>query len=506
MLPGIIPRIRELGLHFGHFAYLVALVLNSARLIPDGHPALKAINIGRFGVRQVLAIAANNITWSKRNIDQIAIFSAIVIGIVMIAVQAALIAAYAFVDTAHAGATAGSSADSFFRTPNENKDLAFIMMSQVFGTELSMFGSGGGAIGTTDNPLHKALKGMLGLYSKATMVIAVIIVLYYILTVIAEAAQTGTPFGRRFNSVWAPIRLVVALGLLVPLGSGLNSAQYITLWTAKLGSGFGSQVWLNVANVIKDGGATRYNVPVSEPLWVHSMVENAFIASVCAKAHNDHAQSSDEGYSWNRVLLSGDTEHSFVYNWRGPDAAPHHRQSCGTVSVSFPDGQESMPINDNVFGVQSRQSPLNTANLLNTIRPIIERALDEIDEVGNEYNQADHVPSLNKLKEIADKYSKELTEAVNNVYASDVNAELSELMNGMEEKGWLYSGVWYIQMNRTMQSAYQKREKSVPSVTIPHQYTAGPGDAGFFSYESMIWNSYSVADAKIEAAKNMIRE
>src|SRR5690606_13464289 len=147
----------------------------------------------------------------------------------------------------------------------------------------------------------------------------------------------------------APIRLVVALGLLVPLGSGLNSAQYITLWTAKLGSGFGSQVWLNVAKVIKEGGATRYNVPISEPLWVHSMVENAFIAAVCAKAHTDHARGDA---FWDRLLQSGDTEHSFVYNWRGPDAAPHHRRSCGTVSVSFPDGQESVPVNDNVFGVQ----------------------------------------------------------------------------------------------------------------------------------------------------------
>ena len=56
MLPGILPRIRGLGMHFGHFAYLLALVFSSARLIPQGHPSLNAANIGQFGVRQVIAI------------------------------------------------------------------------------------------------------------------------------------------------------------------------------------------------------------------------------------------------------------------------------------------------------------------------------------------------------------------------------------------------------------------------------------------------------------------
>lgn len=78
MKPGIMPRLRSLGMHFGHFAYLNALVLNSARLIPQHHQVLHAVNIGKFSVRQVLAIAANNITWSWKNIDQIAIIGAVV--------------------------------------------------------------------------------------------------------------------------------------------------------------------------------------------------------------------------------------------------------------------------------------------------------------------------------------------------------------------------------------------------------------------------------------------
>lgn len=241
MKPDIMPRLRSLGMHF---AYLIALVLNSARLIPTHHPVLHSVNIGRFSVRQVLAIAANNITWSIKNIDQIAIFGAVVMALIMIAIQAVLIAAYAMLGTANAGPPPTTD---FFTTPVANvpTDVVLIMLDQVFGANLNFFGAAVQPLGT---PVYDGLHAMLAFYSTAMMVIAVIIVLYYVMTVVGEAAKSGTPFGQRFNSLWAPIRLVIALGLLIPMGTGLNSAQYLTLWIAKMGSGMGSMVWSTFVN------------------------------------------------------------------------------------------------------------------------------------------------------------------------------------------------------------------------------------------------------------------
>lgn len=295
MLPGIIPRIRALGMHFGHFAYLMALVFHSAKLIPLGHPTLSANNIGQFGVRQVIALAANNIRWSWKNIDQIAIFSAVVSAIIMIVIQAGIIALYAVLGTAHA-----SSADSFFTTPAANvpTDVALIFLDQVFGANLDIFGPASQPSGT---PVFEGLQAILGLYSMATMVIAVIIVLYYILTVIGEAAKTGTPFGQRFNSLWAPIRLIVALGLLVPLGSGLNSAQYMTLWAAKMGSGLGTQVWtLFTQNV------TSANQVISKPQGASTtaLVSRIFLNEVCSESYNQIEANNGQSITMLQALGS----------------------------------------------------------------------------------------------------------------------------------------------------------------------------------------------------------
>ncbi|PCI85566.1 MAG: hypothetical protein COB24_12690 [Hyphomicrobiales bacterium] len=162
MMPEILPRIRALGLHFGHFAYLLALIFSSARLIPINHPMINPSSIGQFGVRDVLAFTANNIKWSRKNTDQVAIFAAVVIGLIMIAVQTVLIAIFALSGTAQA-----ASSTNFFSTPNPDTDISFIFLSQVFGSELNLFGTGSGVLGTAGNPIHSVLGEMLSLYSMA---------------------------------------------------------------------------------------------------------------------------------------------------------------------------------------------------------------------------------------------------------------------------------------------------------------------------------------------------
>jgi len=121
-----------------------------------------------------------------------------------------------------------------------------------------------------------------------------------------------------------------------------------------------------------------------ETLFLQHMVENAFIASVCAKAHTDH-EKSGSGESWDRVLLSGDTTNSFMYMWRGPDSAPHHRRSCGSVSVSFPEGQAAVQIGDNILGLPSRESAMPAGKLITTIRPIIDEVLAKVDAEAASY-------------------------------------------------------------------------------------------------------------------------
>lgn len=250
-MPRIIPRARKLLFSgFGYLSFLIASVYAMVRLLPADHPYLNPKNMGRFGVRHVIMEASRNLRFSKNNIDQIFIFFAILVGIVLLLVQFILLVYSLLNGQAHAF--------SWFDTADPGVDIAYTLLDRVFGvpgifcssftavcTDYSADANGPLVAGAPVIPLpfHTALHGLFRFYSTGLLLIAVLIFLYFVVVVLLETAVSGTPFGRRFQNVWVPIRLVVALGLLVPIGFGLNSGQYITLYAAKYGSSFATNGW-----------------------------------------------------------------------------------------------------------------------------------------------------------------------------------------------------------------------------------------------------------------------
>ncbi|MCB9990358.1 MAG: DotA/TraY family protein [Rhodospirillales bacterium] len=248
LLPGIIPRFkafRDSG--FGWLAFMMAIVYNSVRLLPNNHPYLNPQNMGQFGIRNVIAEAANNLKICKENIDQIIIFFALLLAMVLLFLQVAgLIFGMVIKPAAALGPFIGLFATPACPSPPVAPgcdDIAFMLLDKVFGVP-GLYGSkfDTGIIGM--QPFNQALQELFQYYSYAMLVVGAFIFLYYVLLIVGETANTGTPFGRRFNHIYAPLRLVGAIGLLVPLAYGLNSGQYITLLAAKYGSGFATNSWI----------------------------------------------------------------------------------------------------------------------------------------------------------------------------------------------------------------------------------------------------------------------
>lgn len=314
LLPRLLPRISDLFFSgFTLFAFFMAQVYRGVRLLPESHPYLNPSNIGSYGVRDVVGAAASHLVLRRENIDQIIIFFAILIGLVLIAIQAIIF----IIALASPEATA-QGVGTLFGTPQytnlpgggstfgTSQDLAFIMMDRVFGVE-GIFNS---CISTntpcfgvnpenltfdTDNPVYKpdsfpwpyhmGLHSMFAFYSTALLLVGMLIIIYYAVVIVVETAQTGTPFGKRFNTVWAPIRLVIAIGLLIPIGTGLNAAQYITLYVAKYGSNFATNGWLQFNQAVQGKAEAMANgqglVVEPQPPEVNTMLKFMISAHAC---------------------------------------------------------------------------------------------------------------------------------------------------------------------------------------------------------------------------------
>ncbi|MCK5384078.1 MAG: DotA/TraY family protein [Alphaproteobacteria bacterium] len=302
-MPRVIPRIKDFfASGFGYVSFLMAQVFSIVRLLPNGHPYLMPENIGRYGFRHVIAQASKNLTFSYKNIDQIIVFFAVLSGIVILIIQIALLFYVTLISPV--------LAVTMFDTQFPQTDVAFSILHEVFGIP-GIFCSLSAPAVCTDHeifiapapaPFHLALYGLFEFYSTGLMMIAVLIFLYFLVVVIVETAVTGTPFGQRFQNFWVPIRLIVALGLLMPIDFGLSSGQYIVLYTAKYASGFATNGW-NIFNgavaahtMFTGGGATfpaglplgeRYSyVALPEAPDIAPLIEAMSLVHACAYAYH----------------------------------------------------------------------------------------------------------------------------------------------------------------------------------------------------------------------------
>ncbi|MCC6597825.1 MAG: DotA/TraY family protein [Alphaproteobacteria bacterium] len=317
LLPGFYPRFKALfASGFQYIPYFIALVYGAVRLLPAGHPYLDARNMGRFGIRHVIGEAANHIVFSRRNIDQIILFLCTLVGLGIILIQFCLLGMAFFMQPALAAMPTNFA--EFFLTPAATRatDLAGMLMDLVFGvpgifdscvsTAVTCISAEGTPIEASvaghswalqpavfPMPMHVGLHQVFQLYNLGLLVVAMFITLYFIATIILETAESGTAFGKRFNRVWAPVRIVMAFGLLVPVGYGLSSSQYIVLYAAKFGSGFATNGWnlfndvlgTGVKNLLAAQDTTSQNL-VAQPNApeVGGLLQFLFVAKTCAEA------------------------------------------------------------------------------------------------------------------------------------------------------------------------------------------------------------------------------
>ena len=317
VLPGIIPRLKALFTSgFGYVALLMAQIYAMVRLLPADHPYLNPRNTGRYGIRHVIAESANSLVISTRNIDQLIVFILMLTCIVLIAGQLALLAISLIFEPVWA---APPPPPSLFLTANPTYDIAFTLLDQVFGVgdgASNFFNSCVAQSISCDPddptlttgpfpwPFHLALHNMFRFYSLGILLIGTLIFLYFLVVVIVETATTGTPFGQRFQNIWVPIRLVVAIGLLIPLSFGYNAGQYITFAAAKYGSSFATYAWTEYNQAINSSmpggtgnplGEKENLIAMPKPPEAAVMAEFLSIVHACAFAHYHYNDKITKG-------------------------------------------------------------------------------------------------------------------------------------------------------------------------------------------------------------------
>jgi conjugal transfer/type IV secretion protein DotA/TraY len=301
LLPGIIPLIKRLAGRFGEFMHMFTMIFGAVGLIDKNHPCLRPENAGRYRFIDILGLASHNVIFDRKHIPQIVMYFAVLLAIV-------LCISFVVVFMLNFGLSSSQAYAQFFSEPNSSvstydrsTDWAFMFLQETFGkTGIGNYiwtlndediGQGSGS------RFQAMFRAMLAHYSMALLIIAVFLVIYLMVVTLIESAVTGAPFGKRFNSVWAPIRLVIAIGLMVPVAAGYNSAQLIVFKMSDWGSNLATNVWIVGLSKMKEQKYLQPPVPDKGYRFIRAL----WTAEVCRYAWNKY--TAEKGFtSW---LLSG---------------------------------------------------------------------------------------------------------------------------------------------------------------------------------------------------------
>lgn len=181
-------------------------------------------------------------------------------------------------------------------TQGEGDAYSNMLLNQIFGPIYNPTGGSGVAAGGTT-----IFASIVGYFNAAMLVIAGLLFFNNLVTGTVQSAHEGEVMGRNWSSLWAPLRTIMAVALLIPLPNynGYNTAQVFVAFISKNATNFASSVWSISAERIVTGV-----MPVSAPTGSipQGLASQMFLLEMCKVILDDQFASSATSDGQNRIV------------------------------------------------------------------------------------------------------------------------------------------------------------------------------------------------------------
>lgn len=112
--------------------------------------------------------------------------------------------------------------------------------------------------GIVDGVLHgtgsQVVGRMFSVFNAAVMALGGIIITYTMLVSTMNTAHEGEMLGKKWSSIWVPVRATAGFALLVPKASGYCLLQIFVMWIVVQGVGAADKLWSEVLSYLNRGG------------------------------------------------------------------------------------------------------------------------------------------------------------------------------------------------------------------------------------------------------------
>lgn len=236
---------------------------------------------------------------------------------------------------------------------------------------------------------------------------------------VAGTAHQGTPFGKRFSSLWMPLRFVGAMGALAPIFKGLSLFQIAILACIGFSVNLGNHVWeLGAEYFIEHGGQISVQAP-DQNVTQYSAIANGSLESLTLQYYLNERRG---------MSVSPGGEWRYSGNWfrSGGEYRFNFNGNLGSITVDCVDEGDALCRGKvNAVGTAvSELSPL-ASQLANPDTPVSDIEPQALANAANSINQT----ILSDLQSYAQH--------------GQLQGKLQEFERNARQYGWFIAGSSY---------------------------------------------------------------
>lgn len=325
-------------------------------------------------------------------------------------------------------------------------------LGQLFGT---LVGNGG------EDPIA----ALLSTFNAGVLVIGGILVFYTLVAGTLSTAHDGEMLGKRWSSLWVPIRTTLGAAAIMPsLSGGYCVIQAIVIWLALQGVGMANTMW---TAFLGSGGETiigeSFYSPPGATRQIRETFHDMFMSNVCTASFKKSQGAILNGIGSVAVGLNPisaeavqtDTENLTNINY-GPGYA-----MCGRVSmlVGRPsgvgskvgggtmDGPSAGAALVDADGIAQALVPIHRANL-KAAQDSLEQFADRVVNNGNMTNEQFQAQYDSLMNSLVQNYTTQLKDTARSTYEGQKAAIHQRVVDGMMKDGWAMAGIYYMAVVR----------------------------------------------------------
>lgn len=346
-------------------------------------------------------------------------------------------------------------ADGLSLTPPASDLSVTLFLNPIFGALVP--GGGGG----------DAMASVIGKFNAGVLLVGGILLSYGIIAGTMQTAHDGEVLGRRWSSMWMPIRTSIGVAAIVPMGSGYSVIQFLVMWIVVQGVGLADTLW---SAYNKDTNAQVTLAMNASSEKAAATARGILISSLC-----------------NVMLKSGAADDKAAAAARGDTLAAPENDPFGfaaTATVSDPVcGSVNMPkepktaIDGNgwahqTFGSLDIDKKMYAAHkaALSSLQTTLEPLATKIYASDNDKATAALTKDYNSA---VSTYLTALNNAAQSAASSGDSASgFAEMAARASQDGWAVAGAWYMKFIR-VQNMLTSAVNQFPTVIKPNEEKLG---------------------------------